>query len=88
MANNIGIFELLALADEYNIKKIDEPYNGTIEIQSKQMELCCDIYPTGEAHFYVTGVYNSGCDFAEISLEGLDRMRRFVKLLNDNFDGQ
>lgn len=84
MANNIGIFELLAMADQYEIRK--EADETTICIETKDADLACDIEEDGTERYYRTGVYNHCVNYAEIDTAALDRLRGFVKLLKANFN--
>lgn len=43
--------------------------------------LSCMVYDNGNIKYYVGDVYNSGSDYAEIKIERLKTLEKFVKLL-------
>ena len=69
--------ELIASARKYDVKKFE---GGAYEIRDDDAALAA-CYSDGEWSYCVTGVYNSGDDYAEIDMGALMRLAEFARLL-------
>lgn len=89
--------KLIKLADEFNIDirkgtdfttytiTMKEPYED--DFDESYYSLKCELVFNDKNHlidenYYVSGVYNSGSDLALINVDGLNKLRQFVVLLN------
>ena len=71
----IDKLELLAMADNYEVKKNPSGY----EIIPKDANLSADITDEGIT-YYVTGCYNS-CGDEMIEIEALEKLKKFCELM-------
>ena len=59
--------------------------DGQYEITDNNANIGATIDPEdGEIVYYVVGVYNSGCDWAEIDIEALNGIKKLCETLRDN----
>lgn len=70
--------ELLSMAEKYTVTKLTD---GEYEVAQDDAELGAIINGQGMVKYYVTGVYNSGADWAEIEMDELMALKRFCELL-------
>lgn len=77
--------ELLALASKYKVEKGDPKYGngGKYDVIDEEHNLVASIAPDGVS-YYVSGVYNSGGDYAEIDMQALHDLEKFCTLLADD----
>lgn len=73
--------ELLSMAENFMIKKKSGDYEGQYEVEHKVAEVGAIINPDRSVEYYVTGVYNSGCDWAEIEMDALMDLKRFCEFM-------
>lgn len=77
--------DLLALAEDYKIEKPAAKYDDwCYKISEKKGNLCAFFELDGSIKYYVTGVYNSGIDVAEIDVRRLHRLVAFCNLMVEN----
>lgn len=69
--------ELINSAQGYHVIK---GQNSTYEVRDVDTILAA-CYSDGEWTYFVTDVYNSGHDYAEIDMDALGRLAEFVRLL-------
>ena len=70
--------EFLEKSKDYSVRLDREEY--IIEPHNSSLVATINIKTT-KVNYYVDGVYNSGCDYAEIDIDELDKLKRFVELL-------
>ena len=73
--------DLLELAKEFTVKKEED---GSYSVcfsgeEYADSEVCAYIENNGSVRYYVTGVYNSGSDFAEIDITALEKLKEFCE---------
>lgn len=73
----MDILEMVEMASRFHIKKID----GSYEIESNKENIAALVSHDGKTSFFVTGVYNSGVDWAEIEMESLKELIQFCKMI-------
>lgn len=72
--------ELLSMAKTFKVKKNE--YNPGYEVRHRNASLCADILDnTLEIKYYVSGVYNSGIDYAEIDMDALMELKKFCEMM-------
>ncbi len=77
--------DLLALAENFKIEKPAAKYDEwCYKISEKDGNLCAFFELDGSIKYYVTGVYDSGIDFAEIDIERLNKLVTFCNLMVEN----
>lgn len=69
--------KLIEIAQRFQIKKENDDYI----INHNNEELMAIIDKKGDISFYVTGVYNSGSDIAQINMNALKELQEFCKLI-------
>lgn len=70
---------LLDMSKDFNIS-YDE-INLGYAIYDSGSDLSCMVYDNGNIKYYVGDVYNSGINYAEINMERLRLLEKFVNLL-------
>ena len=70
--------EFLEKSKDYSVRLDKEEY--VIELHNGSLVATINTKTT-KVNYYVDGVYNSGCDYAEIDIDELDKLKRFVELL-------
>lgn len=70
----------LALIDSARCYRVTKGEGGAYEVWDDDASLAA-CYSGGEWTYYVTGVYDSGHDCAEIDMDALGRLTEFVRLL-------
>lgn len=70
---------LLDIAKDFNVSydKIEFGYT----IYDTQSNVLCRVYDNGDIKYYVGDVYDSGSYYAEINIERLKVLEKFVNLL-------
>jgi hypothetical protein len=77
--------DLLALAENFKIEKPKAEYDDwCYKISEKNGDLCAFFELDGSIKYYVTGVYNSGIDVAEIDVKRLNKLITFCNLMVEN----
>lgn len=69
--------ELLSLAKSFEVKKTSDGFDVTME----GSELAACIAENGDIEYFRTGCYNSGCDWMEIPVDELQKLKNFCELL-------
>ena len=70
--------ELLSMAENFMVSKRND---GGYDIDHKKEDIGAVIYVNGEIQYFVTGIYNSGTDWAEIDIEALNDLKRFCEMM-------
>ena len=81
VTNNTAIndsLKFLAEFSRYNVNRLDEDDDYDYEITDSQSDIVALVDPSGKVDFKVSGVYNSGCNYANIDVVALDKFRKFV----------
>lgn len=76
----MNILDVMTLIKDFDVKKVNSGY----EIESKQEEISAFVDEKLDVEFYVTGVYNSGSDWAEINMEELRKLQDICKYIVNN----
>ena len=78
----VKILDLLCneQSGSYRFKKNENDY----EIEDIDSNIAASIDEEGEIQYFVTGVYNSGCDWAEIDVKALYDLMQLCGSLRDN----
>lgn len=78
--------DLISLAKEFSVKRVVK--KGEMEEDGYEVtfvdeggNLAAFIPDDGDIQYYVTGCYNSGCDWLEIQPNEFDRLREFCELM-------
>ena len=69
------ILKLISLADRFKVIEKSDGY----EIESKNSDLGAYIYKDNKIEYFVTGVYNSGLNWAEIEINELLKLKKFCE---------
>lgn len=69
---------LLALAEDFSV--VEEPRRFTILVKDSDLVAFID-KNSGEITYFVSDVYNSVSDYAEIDIEVLTKLKKFCELL-------
>lgn len=80
MTNIIDLF-CNESSKSYRFHKEDDIYEITDNDSNVGATIDAD---EGEIQYFVTGVYNSGCDWAEIDLEALEDMKKLCETLRND----
>ena len=77
--------DLMALAKEFMVEKQED---GSYSVcfsdgEYADSEVCAYIDNNGSVNYYVTGVYNSGSDFAEIDITALEKLKEFCERMTE-----
>ena len=67
----------LAQASKFNIRKTSDGHYEVEFSDGKNIE--ASIYEDGDIVYYVTGVYNSGCDWEEIDIDALLELKAYCE---------
>ena len=72
--------KFLAEFSRYDVKKLDydDDPDYEYEITDSQSDIVALVDHNGKVDFKVSGVYNSGCNYADIDVVALDKFRKFV----------
>lgn len=70
--------ELLSMEKKFTVSKRND---GGYDVDHKTEDIGAVIYVNGEIQYFVTGIYNSGTDFAEIDIEALNDLKRFCEMM-------
>ena len=70
--------ELLSMAEQFMVSKRND---GGYDIDHKTENIGAVVFINGEIQYYVTGIYNSGTDWAEIDIEALNDLKRFCEMM-------
>ena len=70
--------ELLSMAEQFMVSKRND---GGYDIDHKTENVSAVVFINGEIQYYVTGIYNSGTDWAEIDIEALNDLKRFCEMM-------
>lgn len=76
--------KLLSYAEQFIVTETEEDKQTVYDIDCKGAAyygLSARIYRDGETHYYVSGIYNSGTDYAEIDIDAFRNLVRFCKLM-------
>jgi len=76
----VNILDIMALIKDFDVKKVDSGY----EIESKQEEIVALVDNKLNVKFYVTGVYNSGSNWAEVNMEELKKLQSVCEYIIKN----
>jgi len=75
--------DMLRQANDFAVEKIEHEQEPVeYKITDKKSDLVA-FWQNGEFEFYVSGVYNSGCDFAKIDVERLRELIQFCSYLSE-----
>lgn len=69
--------KMIEISQRFIVRKTDEGY----EIVHKEEDVAALIEKEGTASYFVTGVYNSGLDWAEINLIAFEELKEFCQLI-------
>ena len=73
--------KFLELSKDFEVSKADDlNLGGGYKVSAKDSNLVAFVYD-GKVEYAVSGVYNSGSDFADIDIDALDRLRAFCEML-------
>lgn len=80
--------DLLELAKKFIVKKeVDGSYFVCCsDDEYTDGEVCAYIENDGSVKYYVTGVYNSGSDLAEIDITVLEKMKEFCERMTEDLN--
>lgn len=73
--------DLLELAKKFTVKK-EEDGSYSVYCSDEEYadsEVCAYIDNDGSIKYYITGVYNSGSNFAEIDITVLEKLKEFCE---------
>ena len=70
--------ELLSYSRKFQIKKTEE---NVYKIEHTMTNLGATINKDNEIKYYVTGCYDSGCDWEQIDLEYFIELKEFCELM-------
>ena len=74
---------MLSQANDFEVEKIEHEQEPVeYKITDKKSDLVA-FWQNGEFEFYVSGVYNSGCNFAKIDMERLRELCQFCSYLSE-----
>ena len=68
---------LLTYAKQFHVTKRGDKW----EIKSKKYDVGAMIFPDDAIKYYVTGCYNSGCDWRYIDMKELMDLKEFCELM-------
>lgn len=74
--------ELLSFADKFNVEKTGEGYRIEFTGYNNGYGLYAFISDDG-IEYCVGGIYNSGCDYADIDIKALGELVRFCKMITE-----
>ena len=79
----VKIIDLLCneQAGNYRFEKKNDVYE--VEDISHNLGACLDDCPNKEIEYYITGVYNSGCDWCEIDILALMELKKLCEALKN-----
>lgn len=77
----MGILENLELLDKSKNYYIRQDDVGDYEIQCKDTNMVAWVDKEGKESYHLSDLYNSGCDYSEINIYELEKLKRFVELL-------
>ena len=73
--------DLLSLADKFKVTNRDgDEYKVDYYGDNNGYDLCAFISNDG-IEYFVEGIYNSGCNYADIDVEALGELVRFCKMI-------
>ena len=73
------VLKALAIIQKQGFKVIDNDDNYEIRLEGEEGLSAIIDKGCGLVEYYVTGIYNSGCDYAEINMEVLEDLKAVVK---------
>lgn len=72
-----NLLDVLVLIKDYGITKENDCY----VIEHRVINLAATIKLNGEVHYYISGCYDSGCDYIEIPISELEKLKVIVQYL-------
>ena len=70
--------ELLSMAEQFIVSKRTD---GGYDIDHKTENVGAVVFINGEIQYYVTGIYDSGTDWAEIDMDALMELKKFCEMM-------
>lgn len=86
--NNTAIndsLKFLSTFNRYSVEKLDtdDGSDYEYEIKDSESDIVALVETDGTVKYSIVGVYNSGCNYADIDVCALDDFRKFIKTIRE-----